>query len=165
MKPALLVIDVQKAYFKPGSTEEKTLDSAAETINSAISLFREKGLPVIVVQHIDDDEGVVPGSGKFEVVDQLKVLPSDIHIHKRYGNAFNKTTLYRELDALGVGTLFLTGFCAEYCVLSTYRGALDQDLTPFIIRDSLASGVPENIGFVERASDTISLGALQKMLA
>jgi hypothetical protein len=51
-----------------------------------------------------------------------------------------------------------------YCVLSTYRGAQDCDLTPIILRGSLASGVPENIGFVERISDVISYGALKKVL-
>jgi nicotinamidase-related amidase len=32
------------------------------------------------------------------------------------------------LQPLGVDTLIFTGFCAEYCVLATYRGAEDLDL-------------------------------------
>ncbi len=164
MNPALLIIDVQKAYFKTDSAESRSLSQAAETINAAIALFRRKELPVIVVQHADEKQGVVPGSSGFEFTDILDVLPTDSHVHKRYGNAFNKTNLKRELDALKVDTLLLTGFCAEYCVLSTYRGAMDEDLTPIILRDALISGVPENIGFVERISETISFGALEKML-
>jgi nicotinamidase-related amidase len=150
-----MIIDVQKAYFKPGSVESRTLESAAGYINAASELFRNKNLPVIVIQHIDEDEGVVPGSKKFEVYGLIQVLPTDTHIHKTYGNAFNKTPLKSMLDSFGIDTVLLTGFCAEYCVLSTYRGAMDLDLTPIIIRDSLASGVAEN---------TIFFGALKKIL-
>ena len=74
--------------------------------------------------------------------DQLHILDSDVHIHKTYGNAFNKTPLTDELRQFGVDTVIITGFCAEYCVLSTCRGAEDQDLTPILLRGSLASSVP-----------------------
>ena len=92
------------------------------------------------------------------------MLPSDLHIHKNYGNAFNKTTLQEELHTLGVDTVIITGFCAEHCVLSTYRGAQDLDLTPIILRGSTASDKLENIRFVESISDIITLGSLKKML-
>jgi nicotinamidase-related amidase len=94
----------------------------------------------------------------------LNILPTDLHIHKTYGNSFNKTPLAEELQKLGVDTVIITGFCAEYCVLATDRGARDLDLTPIIFRGSLASGVPENIKFVESISDVISYSALKKVL-
>jgi len=50
----------------------------------------------------------------------------------------------------------------DYCVLSTYRGAEDLDLTPIILKGSLASSISENIKFVESISDIISYGALEK---
>lgn len=65
---------------------------------------------------------------------------------------------------LGVDTVIITGFCAEACVLSTYRGAQDLDLTPIILRGSLASDNLENIGFVESISDIISYRVLKKVL-
>ncbi|HVO44159.1 MAG TPA: hypothetical protein VMT34_16135, partial [Aggregatilineales bacterium] len=58
----------------------------------------------------------------------------------------------------------VTGFSAEYCVLSTCQGARDLDLTPMILRGSLASTTPDNIPFVESISDVISYGALKKIL-
>ena len=85
----------------------------------------------------------------------MDVLASDVHIHKTYGNAFNKTPLHAELQRLGVDTVIITGFCAEYCVLATYRGAEDLDLTPVFLRGALASGSLENITFVESVSDVI----------
>jgi hypothetical protein len=68
------------------------------------------------------------------------------------GNSFNKTPPADQLRRLGVDTVIITGFCAEYCVLSTYRGAKDLDLTPILLRGSLASETPENIKFVESVS-------------
>jgi nicotinamidase-related amidase len=94
----------------------------------------------------------------------LNVLPSDLHIHKTYGNSFNKTPLGEKLREAGVDTVILTGYCAEYCVLSTYRGAKDIDLTPIILRGSIAGGEPENIRFVENINELISFGALAKVL-
>lgn len=53
---------------------------------------------------------------------------------------------------------------AEYCVLSTCRGAEDQDLTPILLRGSLASGNLKNIRFVENVNEVISYEALKKCL-
>jgi nicotinamidase-related amidase len=164
MKPALLVIDIQKAFFGTNPVTTQSLESAIEYVNAAIALFREKRLPVISVQDVDEEENVVPGVEGFELPDSLNILDSDIHIHKTYGNAFNKTPLADELRALGVDTVIITGYCAEYCVLSTYRGAKDLDLTPILLRGSLASDIPENIRFVESINDVISYGALKRVL-
>lgn len=164
MKSALLVVDVQKEFFKTSPTVAQSLSDAIEYINAAIALFREKDLPVICVQHVDEEEKLVPSEEGFELPAELDILPSDLHIHKTYGNSFNKTSLEDELRALGVDTVIITGYCAEYCVLSTYRGAQDLDLTPIILRGSLASGNLTNIKFVESISDIISYGVLNKLL-
>jgi nicotinamidase-related amidase len=164
MKPTLLVIDVQKAFFGLDPVMTKSLNDAIEYINAAIKLFREKQLQVICVQHIDEGDNLVPGQEGFDVPESLHVLPSDVHIHKTYSNSFNKTPLTETLHDLGVDTVIITGFCAEYCVTSTYRGAMDLDLTPVILRGSIASGSLENIKFVEDIHDSVSFGALRKFL-
>jgi hypothetical protein len=48
--------------------------------------------------------------------------------------------------------------------LSTCRGAEDVDLAPIILRESLISGIPERVRFVEDISSLISYGALRKAL-
>lgn len=164
MKPALLVIDVQKKFFNINPTMTQSLHEAVETINAAIELFREKELPVISVQHLNEEGNLVPGEEGFDLPETLEILPSDLHIEKRYGNTFNKTGLADALRALDVDTVIVTGFCAEYCVLSTYRGAQDLDLTPIVLRNALASDNLENIRFVESISDVISYGALKRVL-
>jgi len=164
MKPALLVIDVQKDFFKAGAQTVQSLNGAIEYINAAIALFRAKNLPIFCVQHIDEEDNLIPGTEGFDLSEGLHILPSDGHIHKTYGNAFNKTELQDKLKELDVDTVIISGYCAEFCVLSTYRGAKDLDLTPILLRGSLASDKPENIKFVESINDIISYGALRKVL-
>jgi len=164
MKPALLVVDVQKDFFGINEMTMQSLNDAIEYINAAIALFREKGLPVISIQHIDEEDGLVPGAEGFDLPDSLHVLPEDVHIHKTYGNSFNKTPLLEELQKQVVDTVIVTGFCAEFCVLSTVRGAADVDIKPIILRGSLASVEPKNIPFVEAVNDVISYGALKQVL-
>lgn len=98
MKPALLVVDVQKEFFKYSPTTARSLNNAIEYINAAIALFREKDLPIICVQHMDVEENLVPDEEGFEVPEELDILPSDLHIHKTYGNSFNKTSLEDECE-------------------------------------------------------------------
>ena len=165
MKPALLVIDIQKAFLEINPVMTQSINEAIRYTNAAIALFREKKLPIIAVQHMNEAEKLMPGEARFDLPEALKILPSDLHIHKTYSNSFNQTPLINHLQELGVDTVILTGFCAEHCVLSTYRGAQDYDLTPVMLRGSLASDVLENIPFVERISDTITIGALRKFLS
>jgi nicotinamidase-related amidase len=164
LKPALLVIDVQKTYFDINPTITQSLSDAMDYINAAIELFREKDLPVVAIQHVNEERNLVPGEEAFELPDELDVLPLDLHIHKTYGNAFNKTPLADELRELGVDTVIVSGFCAEYCVLSTCRGAQDLDLASMILRGSLASDSQEHIRLVESINDIVSYGALKAVL-
>jgi len=164
MKTALLIIDVQNDFFKINQACADSLKSAIEYINEAIDIFRKKNLPIVVIQHKNEKENLVPGNPGFDVPENVKLEPQDLQIVKIYGSSFTKTGLAEKLRELGVDTVIITGFCAEFCVLSTYRGALDHDFTPIILKGSLASGNPERIRFVEEISETISYGALKTLL-
>jgi nicotinamidase-related amidase len=164
MKPALIVIDVQNEFFDLSQGCSDSLKSAIEYINPAIDLFRKKNFPIVAVQHKDEEQGLVPGNPGFDIPQNVKLEPQDIHIVKTYGDSFTKTGLAEKLKKLGVDTVILSGFCAEFCVLSTYRGAEDLDFKPIILKGSLASTNAEHIRFVEEISETISFGALKTLL-
>jgi len=161
-RPALIVIDLQKSFHQGSAV--KSMDGACGTINAILPRFRDRGLPVIWVQHRNASEDLVEGKEGFAMIDCLKPAPGESIVIKEYGNAFNKTGLAKILKESGINTVVLAGYCAEYCVLSTYRGAKDLDLVPMMLSDALASGDEENIGFVLRISETISSGALSKFL-
>jgi nicotinamidase-related amidase len=164
VKPALFVIDMQNRFLKINRACSESLNSVIECINAAIDLFRKKNLPIFVIQHKQEEENLVPGTPDFEVLESLKLEPQDTRIIKTYGNSFTKTGLAEKLKMLGVDIIVLTGFCAEYCVLSTYRGAQDFDFSPIVLRGSIASDNAEHIRFVEEITETISYGALKVLL-
>lgn len=165
MKPALLVIDYQKAFLSGDPQTVQSLEQTKAYINSAIELFRERNLPVVCVQHLSPKDALVPGNPGYEIPDGLKILPTDIHVQKEHGNSFHQTKLCQTLKDLGVDTIFLAGFRAEYCVLSTYRGAQDEGFAAIMIRNGLASPSHENIRFVECISDVISVSNLKYVLS
>ena len=164
MKPALLVIDVQKAFFGISEETRQSLEQAVKLINAVVPMFRNRNLPVVWVQHQDDEDGVVPGTEGFEMPESFDVRPGDLRVVKTAGNAFHGTALEEDLRRLGVDATVLTGFCAEYCVLSTCRGARDEGFTSMLLRDALASGHPERIPFVEAVNDGLTFGTLRYLL-
>ncbi|HEY69540.1 MAG TPA: isochorismatase family protein [Anaerolineae bacterium] len=164
MKPALLVIDIQKSFLDINPTAKSSIEDAIWLVNAAIELFRKKDLPVVCIQHMNEAHELVPGKDGFEIPDGLAIQDSDLRIHKTYGNSFNKTPLEQELRKQGVDTVIVTGFSAEYCVLATYHGARDLDLMPIMLKGSLASGNLEHIKFVEGICEIMTFGVLSKML-
>ena len=162
MKPALLVIDVQKGCFQGQQDTVPPLKEACKNINLVIDLFRKKGMPVVCIRHMDEKYGMKPGEKAFETVDLLDILPEDIHVTKTYGNAFNKTELAEKLIGMGVDTVMPAGYCAEQCVLATCVGARDNDFMPVIIRGTLISHSLEQIRFVEDGNDVMTIGAFWK---
>jgi len=123
MKPALFVIDVQNDFFNINQTCSDSLKSAIEYINAAISLFRKKKLPIIVIQHKSEEQGLAPGKSGFDVPESVKLEPQDIRIVKTYGNSFTKTGLAEKLRELGVDTVIVTGFCAVLRFINVQRSA------------------------------------------
>jgi nicotinamidase-related amidase len=162
MKLALMVIDMQKEFYV-GPIKDQ-MDRATEYINAVIPMFERKGLPIIWVQDVNESDSVVPGKEGFEFIDSLQPKPDAIRIHKTYGNSFNKTDVDKILKEHGVDTVVVTGFCAEFCVLSTYRGAKDLDYFPVILKNGIASTDDSRKKFVEDISETITYGVLEKML-
>ncbi|HUX39411.1 MAG TPA: isochorismatase family protein [Rectinemataceae bacterium] len=163
MKAALLVIDLQKAFHS--GIAATTMDMATETINRAIALFRGRGLPVLWIQHIEEEEGVVPGKEGFEFIDALDRREGEIHVHKTYNNSFTKTDLSEHLLDAGVDTVILAGYCAEYCIIASYWGARSADFRSIILRGAIASDVEENIERVEKITTTLGYDELVAKLA
>ncbi|NCA77248.1 MAG: cysteine hydrolase [Alphaproteobacteria bacterium] len=135
MKPALLVIDVQKQFLPMMSKEDQ--DKALMMMNWSIWVFRQYGFPVIRVYHTSDKWGPKPDDPGFQFADTLRILDTDPKIVKTYGSAFNKTGLDKLLKEKGINTLYLCGLSSVGCVLATYTDAANYDYKAFLIKDAL----------------------------
>ena len=161
MKPALLVIDVQKQFLPMMSKEDQ--ERALEMMNWAIWLFRQYGLPVIRVYHTSDKWGPKPGSPGFEFYDSLKIEQSDPKVIKTYPSAFNKTELNKLLKDKGINTLFLCGLSSVGCVLATYMDAANYDYEAFLIRDAVISHDAQYTKQVESIFNALDMNTIDYM--
>lgn len=161
MKPALLLIDLQKAWYQ--STTWESMDRATSLLLGLKNDFDRMKWPVYFIQHENSQQGIVAGTEGFEWISPIQPDPH-LCFTKRYGNAFNQTNLYEQVQKDGVDTLIIGGYRAENCILSTYRGALDLDLVPILLRGAIAGPIQERIDFVEAMSECVSPLALRKLL-
>jgi nicotinamidase-related amidase len=161
MKPALLVIDIQKAFMPMMSADK---EMAMEYINALIELFRKQGYPVIRVYHTSEEYGVTPGTEGFEYPETVKILPTDPKVLKTYGDGFNKTDLDKVIKATGSNTLFLCGLSATGCVLATWIGAQNHDYKAFMVKGAIISPSAEYTKNVEQMFDAVSYEVVQLLL-
>jgi nicotinamidase-related amidase len=161
IKPALLVIDIQKAFLPMMSSDK---DMAMEYINALIDLFRKNGYPVIRVYHTSDEYGVTQGSEGFEYPETVKILPTDPKVIKTYADGFNKTDLDKVIKNTGSNTLFLCGLSAVGCVLATWNGAQNADYKAFMVKDAIISHNAEYTNNVEEMFDAISFDVVKLVI-
>lgn len=162
IKPALLVIDIQNAFIRAVSEQEKR--TAFYFTNSLIDLFHENGYPVINIYHHDKKTGPHPGEDAFEYPVVIKVDKNDPRIIKTYSDSFNKTELDKILKESGSNTLFVTGYNAVACVLSTCVGAMNHDYNVFMVKNAIMSHNPEYTDDIEKIYEALSWEAVKLMV-
>jgi len=162
LKPSLIVLDIQNAWLDNSPEMKRGIESRAKTINEAIAWFRRRKLPVIVIYHEDRKNGVVPGTKAFEFFHDINIADTDIKIVKRYPDAFGKTGLEEVLKQEGCDSVVITGVSAGWCVLGTYFGALNWNVSPYIFQGGVAADKEDYVRFAEEICDTINLQKLEQ---
>ena len=162
MKPALMVIDVQKEYMPMMSKGDQ--DLAIEMMNWTIYIFRKFDLPVIRVYHTHPEWGPSEDSPNFQFHDSLKVLPEDPMVIKSYPSSFTKTNLDEMLQEMGINTLFLCGLSSVGCVLSTYTDAASHDYNAFLVKDALLSHKEKYTDNIEEILNAMDLETINFMI-
>ena len=80
------------------------------------------------MQH-SDAEHLLEGSDGWQYVPELERTATEPLVHKRYGDAFEDTTLESELAQRGVGRLVVAGAETDACIRSTIHGAFTAATT------------------------------------
>jgi len=127
---ALLVIDVQKGVMAMAHRRDEVI----ENINRLVELARVDDVPIIWVQHHDDE--LPTGSEPWEYVDELRRWDAEPLVHKQYRDSFEATDLEQHLAALGVGRLVVTGAQTDFCVRSTLHGAFVRGYDALLVGDA-----------------------------
>jgi nicotinamidase-related amidase len=135
MKPALLVIDVQRGLFDPQPRPFEA-DAVLGRIRALASGARKAGVPVVYIQHQSQSGFLVEGSEDWQLERSLDVQPGDTLVHKTTPDSFLRTTLTEHLARWGCDHLVICGYATEYCVDTTTRRALALGFPVTLVSDA-----------------------------
>jgi nicotinamidase-related amidase len=127
---ALVVVDVQNGVV--GDAHER--DAVVANIGSLVERARERRVPVVWVQHWDDN--IPRGSDQWRIVPELSPGGAEPLVEKHYADAFEDSRLESELARLGVGRLLLAGAQTDECIRGTLHGALTRGYDVTLVADA-----------------------------
>ena len=133
-KAVLLVVDVQAGVMRESWEADRVIGNVAR----AVARARSQGVPVIWVQHSDDE--LRYGSAEWKWVPELKPGDRELLIHKRFNSSFEETTLEDELRKLGATHIVLAGAATNWCIRATAYGALERGYDLTLVKDAHTTG-------------------------
>lgn len=142
MKTALLLIDIQNDYFPGGKMELVGPIPAGACAKRLLTLFREKKMPVVHVQHISVRPGAtffLPETEGVKIRADLTPGPDERVVRKHYPNSFRGTSLLDDLKKMGVTNLVICGMMTHMCVDATTRAAFDHGFQCTVVGDACAT--------------------------
>lgn len=155
MKTALVIIDMQKAYFHNEALESKRRELIG-ACNELIEQAKLQNIPVFhaITKHkkdrttwtlnmLDDGEGYLfEGDADSQIVEGLQTNEV-IEIVKTRDSAFFGTTLFDELSRRGVQEIILAGVSTHTCVFQTAADAYANNLRVVLAGQAIASHDPK----------------------
>jgi nicotinamidase-related amidase len=150
----LLVIDVQKGLFEK-ITPIYQAETFLENLNTLIDRARQQGVPVIFIQHANDNT-LVKGSDAWQLHPQIQPLADEMVIHKLHGDAFIETSLEDELQKRNAGVVFITGLVTHGCVRATSLGAIQHGYKVMLVSDGHSSFSKDALKLIEKWNRTLS---------
>ena len=155
--PALLVVDLMRAYFDPDSPlclpGRGCLDAAARVLAAA----REGGVPVvhtrvaygpggadggIFLRKVPALQQLVGGGPLGELMPEVAPRDDELVLVKQYASAFFGTTLASTLRAWGVDTVVVVGVSTSGCIRATAVDALQHGFVPLVVREAVGDRGP-----------------------
>lgn len=136
-KPVLMIVDVQVGVMAEAWDQARII----QNIQTALVKARQQGIPVIWVQHSDDE--LVYGSPAWQIVPELVPAEGEEHIYKNFNSSFEQTPLAEILARLGATHVVLAGAATNWCIRATAYGALDRGYNLTLVKDAHTTGTME----------------------
>jgi nicotinamidase-related amidase len=127
---AVVVVDVQNGVVADAYRRDEVITN----INALVDRARAEGVPVIWVQHADDE--LVEGTDAWQYVPELERRADEPLIHKHYGDSFEATDLEIELARRGIGRVVVTGAQTDACIRATLHGAFTRGFDTVLVADA-----------------------------
>jgi nicotinamidase-related amidase len=138
--PALIVIDVQRAFEDPSWGPRNNPD-AEQRIADAIAGWRRRGAPVIHVRHASraPDGLFVPGTPAFDFKPEAQPLEGEPVVTKDVNSAFIGTDLEARLRDAGIEAVAVAGLTTDHCCSTTVRMAANLGFETWALGDAMAT--------------------------
>jgi len=139
-KVALLSIDVQKGLDDPSWGVRNNPDAEAK-IALLLSAWRNKGLPVIHIQHcsVEPNSPLRPELPGNEFKDEAKPFPGEKVFGKTVNSAFIGTKLEQYLRENDIESLVVVGLTTDHCVSTSTRMAGNLGFNVTLVSDATAT--------------------------
>jgi nicotinamidase-related amidase len=152
-RPALIIIDMLKAFTDPTAMLGSDLDHEIEATVPLLAAAHDRGIPVIfsTVRYEDadlKDAGIwalkmkgtetlrADGDG-WEIDPRLDFRTTDTLLFKKYASCFFGTDLVPRLLTHRVDTLIITGCTTSGCVRATAVDACQNGFRPIVVREAV----------------------------
>lgn len=136
----LLPIDIQQAFNNPAWGERNNPD-AERRAAELIAAWRQNGLPIIHVHHINPRAGSLfnPGAQGSLVKPEAAPLDGEPVVTKDVNSAFIGTDLESRLRSQGITTIVTFGLTTDHCVSTTTRMAGNLGFEVYVVEDATAT--------------------------
>jgi nicotinamidase-related amidase len=152
-RPALLVIDLIKAFTDAERPLGANLDAQIAVTQKLLDVAHEHQVPVFfsTLRYDESDlrdaglwalkqKGVVDlakDTNGHEIDERLDKRKSDSVLLKKYASCFFGTDLIPRLTSRGVDTLIMTGCTTSGCVRATAVDSLQNGFRPIVVREGV----------------------------
>jgi nicotinamidase-related amidase len=156
-RPAVVVIDICRAYLDPDSPLYAGVEDAVAAADRLVTAARAGGTPVIFTR-VEFEPGGADGGMFYRKVAALscfdrgnplaefcetpRPFPGEVIVTKQYASAFFGTSLAATLTAWGIDTVVLCGLSTSGCVRATGVDAVQYGFRPMVVREACGDRAP-----------------------
>ena len=141
-KPALILIDIQKAFdnleYWGGQRNNINAENNASEL---LTIWRANNLPIFHVKHCSSSPTSLlheTNEGN-EFKDIIMPINGEPIIKKNVNSAFIGTNLKEQLDNAKISKLVIVGLTTDHCVSTTTRMAGNYGYDTFVVSDATAT--------------------------
>ncbi len=172
-KTALLIIDMQNAFLKPGGPLERPGGrDLVPRLNNLLRGCRKKGILILFTRQVFRKDGsdlglfaefapelyktkstLVEGTPDVDIYDEIEQQEGDIMITKQTYSAFSGTELDLLLRIKGIDTLIIGGVDTAVCCEATARSARHRNYKVIFLSDGTATSAQLDVGWGAISAD------------